>query len=149
LRARSGYTSLVYTEYILVWLCRKLTNTLLNTFLEPTSTAAMSVNFNIKGNNNLLLTGFEPMQVAIITCLTCSQHSHAAAYWMKSLASNHTFQRWLFNNTEGISRKTKTASLLIKCHLLSFKTNRVWYLTTVISNYLNIVSQFSPNWFSN
>jgi hypothetical protein len=63
--------NLVYTEFILVRLCRKL-NAYRHTFESVPGTNqywALSVKFLAQGNNDLPLTGFEPMRLAIMRLL--------------------------------------------------------------------------------
>ena len=60
------FFSIVYTEFILFWLCRKLLG-YRNTLKSIPGTNqywAISVKFPAHGNNGLPLTGFEPMQLA-------------------------------------------------------------------------------------
>ena len=65
--------SLVYTEFILVPLCRKRFSLIYRNTLESVPGTnqywAMSVKFLAQGNNNLALTGFEPMRLAILRLL--------------------------------------------------------------------------------
>ena len=67
------FITLVYTELILVWLCRKLVakiETFQNPFLEPTMQYwTMIVKFLAQGNNGLTLTGFELIWLAILRLL--------------------------------------------------------------------------------
>ena len=74
----NGFEYLVYTEFILVWLCRKLLayrNTL-ESFPGTNQYWAMSVKFLAQGNNGLPLTWFEPMWLAILRLLVwCVNHS--------------------------------------------------------------------------
>ena len=84
---------LVYTEFILVWLWRKLLayrNTL-KSFPGTNQYLAVSVKFLAQGNNGLSLTGFEPMRLVILRLLV----------W----PVNHTTTLPSCNNREAFSSK--------------------------------------------
>ena len=72
------HQSLLYTEFVLVWLCRKLL-AYRNTLESVPGTNqywAVSVKFLAHGNNSLSLTVFEPMWLTIIRLLVkCFNHS--------------------------------------------------------------------------
>ena len=65
-------SDLVYTEFILFRLCRKLFSLYRNTLESVPGTNqywAISLKFPAEGNNGLSLTGFEPMRLAILRLL--------------------------------------------------------------------------------
>ena len=85
--------SLVYTEFILVWLCRKLL-AYRHTFESISGTNlywAMSVKFLARGNNDLPPTGLAPIWLAIFDVLTTWPCRHSWGFLCQNVAKFYKY----------------------------------------------------------